>query len=255
MNHPLDGVREKMKRANEHLDRLEADTRTYLTSKPYRFSGEREGSYYVIKLRVLRETPLALAVTLGDVLYQLRSALDHLAFSLALLERKPPKGTEFPIFIDKPEFLRTTRGGGMWKARGIRADRRAIVQQLQPYKAGRDKLTHPLWVLHELTNADKHRTLNFGGGIAEELGFEFEYDDLTLGEPELIPGPFVDGAIVARVFAVQTGPHPRMQVKPHATFNVTYDEGGLFGGGKLPSLLELRDATANVVERFGSEFP
>lgn len=255
MAHPLDGVREKLGRANDHLDRLEADTRAHLKSQPYGFVGKREGSYHVIRVRVHRETPLALAVTLGDVLYQLRPAFDHLAYALALLKGKPPKGTEFPVFRDKTKFLRTGSGGGMWKVRGLCPDHQAIVKALQPYHAGRDSITHPLWVLHELTNADKHRTLNLGGSITEELGFRFDYDDLALGDPEIIPGPLIDGAVVCRVFTVETGPKPRMQVQPNATLNVTYDEGGLFGGRKIPTLLELRDVVNAAVAKFDRFFP
>ena len=121
---------------------------------------------------------------------------------------------------------------------------------LQPYKRGRNALTHPLWVLHELTNADKHRTLNMALGVIEELSFRYDYNDLAIAREESFPGPFVNDAVVARLFVIQTGPNPKMKVKPDAMFNVTYDEGQFFGGRKIPTLLKLRDAVAAVVRKF-----
>jgi hypothetical protein len=254
--HPLDGVRAKLDRANEYLDRLERDAREFLEAEPYRFVGKREGSYYVIRLQVLREPPISLAVTVGDILYCLRSSLDHLAWQLATLEGKPPAGTEFPVFKDEGKFLNDKRPGGLYKIRGLCAKHRALIQDLQPYQCGDDAIAAPLWVLHELANADKHRTLNLTVSTAEEIGFNLAYNDLAIREPiEIIPGPFVDNAIVGRIFTVQTGPNPEMAVQPRATFNVTYDEGGLFRQRQIPNLLELRDATVRTIEAFVSDFP
>jgi hypothetical protein len=252
--HPLDGAQAKLLRANEHLDRLERDSWEFLESEPYRFVGKREAHEYVIRLQVLAEPPISLAVTVGDVLFDLRSALDHLVWQLALLKQKPPVGTEFPIFKDEGKFLRTGRGGGLYKVRGLLPEHQTIIQSLQPYTRGEDAMSDPLWVLHELTNADKHRTLNMGMSMAEEIGFNFSFSDLVIKQPiEIIAGPFVDNAVVARVFTVETGPHPKMAVKPHAMFNITFDEGGLFGGQQIPNLLELRDAAVATVERFMRE--
>lgn len=250
----LSGVQEKFARANEHLKRLETDTHAFLKAEPYEFVPEREGDYALVRVKVKREIPLSLAVTLGDVFYNLRSALDHLTYALAELNGKPPRGTEFPIFKDKGKFFRTGPGGGLYKIRGLKPEHRTAIQALQPYKAGRDAIVQPLWVLHELANADKHRTLHMAGGIMEEFGLQFDYTDVALGEPELFAGRLIDGAVVGRVFILQTGTDPKMQVKPRALFNVTYDEAGLFEGRQVPTFLELRDAVGDVIARFKSAF-
>ena len=115
----LDGVRAKLARANEHLARLESDTHAFLENEPYRFALEVDGHDYVVRIKASREPPIELAIMLGDVLYNLRSSLDHLAWQLASLNGKPPAGTEFPIFKDRGKFTSSGRSGGLYKIRGL----------------------------------------------------------------------------------------------------------------------------------------
>jgi hypothetical protein len=78
----------------------------------------------------------------------------------------------------------------------------AVVELLQPYRAGRDAREHPLWALCELNNYDKHRQLHAVNHVAmapvvslasSSAGAWMEVADST--------GVLEDGALLARLFA------------------------------------------------------
>ena len=100
MSEPLDSVWLKVIRAKEHLDALYAEILEFLRTdpQPYAIQPEhnREGSEYVFHFKVNREPPTEWSVAVGDVTYNLRSALDHLAWQLALKhtrDREPRSAT------------------------------------------------------------------------------------------------------------------------------------------------------------------
>src|SRR5262249_19072530 len=95
----------------------------------------------------------------------LRSALDHVAWSLA--GTRADSFTEFPIFIDRDWFGardgkgRPERGSGLCKLHDMPAEAQAIIESLQPYRGlhGPPEID-ALWLLQRLSIEDKHRTLN-----------------------------------------------------------------------------------------------
>ncbi len=122
-----------------------------------------------------------LSLLIGDVVHNLRSALDSLAFALATafttpLPEKFARTSEFPIFGDedgqgragtgRAQFNRRdgqgrpARGSGLAKIQGWHPSAQAAVEQLQPYQRGLDFRADPLWVVHELDRLDKHRLLH-----------------------------------------------------------------------------------------------
>jgi hypothetical protein len=92
----------------------------------------------------------------GDIIHNLRAALDHLAQQLALigcptLTDKELRQIEFPI----AETLTKYEADKARKVRGMRPEAVEEIDRLKPYKDGNDAL----WRIHELDNIDKHRTL------------------------------------------------------------------------------------------------
>src|SRR5712692_6108746 len=92
----------------------------------------------------------------GDIVHNLRAALDHLAQQLALLgcptlNDKELRQIEFPI----AETLCKYEADKARKVKGMRPEAIEAIDRLRPYKDG----NHALWRLHELDNIDKHRTL------------------------------------------------------------------------------------------------
>lgn len=149
----------KLGRAQEHLDALDADTGRYFAGEPYRFVREYhpEGSR-VAGLAITEEPPERLALVIGDYLHNARAALDYLAWQLVLASGITPNGrTKFPI--SKDPRLKKKRRSGVVVEPGVSAPILAVVESLQPYHAP-DPALHPLWLINELSNIDKHRTLH-----------------------------------------------------------------------------------------------
>jgi hypothetical protein len=107
MAHPLAGYGWKRLRARQHFDTLHGEIDDFLTTRPFRLSTQfaPHARKYLIKAHVLKEPPLSLSVLIGDCLYNLRSALDHLAWQLAIYNgNQPSSHTEFPIFLEQKRF-------------------------------------------------------------------------------------------------------------------------------------------------------
>jgi len=152
-------IRVKIKRAKKHLTELEALAETYgdtyaqvVRAKDHtKFS---QGPPKFVKLPVVSFEMLAIA---GDVLHNLRSALDHTVYQLALVRNpktslKRLRETCFPIGKDVHTY-KSIAGG---KVKGVIEPRAMhFIDGLKPYKGGNDSL----WLLTELNNIDKHRRL------------------------------------------------------------------------------------------------
>ena len=92
----LSSVFLKLDRASEHLDCLREQTRTFLELKPTPFDFRtkktaRPGKpdLYILRAMVRREPPRELGLTIGDVVQNIRQALDHLVYELDTVRAQP----------------------------------------------------------------------------------------------------------------------------------------------------------------------
>ena len=159
---PLAGVREKLDRADHHVNTLREEIDGFIDAKRDSIVGsfDRGRSSYIFRLQDLDEPPLRWRVIMGDVAHNQRSALDHLAWQVIRRHRTPKRKTGFPICDEEPEegFARWAQGttscpGPLFGAGG---DAFECIEKMQPYHGGECRL---LLVLNQLWNADKHRFL------------------------------------------------------------------------------------------------
>src|SRR5207253_1894749 len=130
----------------------------------------------------------------------MRSSLDYVAHRLGDLHSGPiPKtnikelrNPEFPIFGDRPPRPNE------WTIKIGRAhpDAIKIIENMQPYVAG-DYTVHPLWILHELNNVDKHRMIT-PVVMARRVKDIREINARTLRARIPTGGPLEDGTEVYR---------------------------------------------------------
>jgi hypothetical protein len=99
--------------------------------------------------------PPTFAMRTGEALYQLRSVLDHTVMMLSDVS-PDSRATEFVIANSPGGFRRMSR-----RLDAIRStEARAFIEAVQPFReASGNPADNPLWVLHELFMADKHRRL------------------------------------------------------------------------------------------------
>ncbi|MBI4261368.1 MAG: hypothetical protein HY658_12475, partial [Actinobacteria bacterium] len=103
--------------------------------------------------------PGVLSLVLGDALHNYRSALDHLVFQLALMGRDggdAPEGTQF-VIRDTPEAFEKAKARGYLD--GVAQQHQDMIESVQPYRSA-DPALHPLGLLRDLSNVDKHRIIH-----------------------------------------------------------------------------------------------
>ena len=104
--------------------------------------------------RPLPIVPFNVPATACDVIQNLRSCLDHLAYQLARVgtaDAEPSRLVSFPIFEDEVKY----ESGRASRVAGMRPDAVKSIDALKPYKGGNELL----WRLHDLSNIEKHRLI------------------------------------------------------------------------------------------------
>lgn len=155
----LDGIRAKIERASIQLGQFEHDAVAFQRGA-YTTRVEPDFKAGVFRLFAkdmgLGDPPIQLRLLAGEIAYQLRSALDHLAYIFAV--QVPEWGREFPIFDTRAGY----EAKGRPKIKGMSAYHETIVESVQPYKRkgdGGPAHFDPLWMLHSINNTDKHRVI------------------------------------------------------------------------------------------------
>jgi len=146
------GPKLKIKRAKKHISELEALLQAFHQTKPYEPIREDDAKTgeYVYRVRIHKPIPVCISAIIGDIVHNLRSALDQLICDLVLANRKQiRRGTGFPISATVKHFEKASVG----KIKGISTKADRFIRRLKPYKGGNT----PLWILHELDALDKHQ--------------------------------------------------------------------------------------------------
>src|SRR5579864_5967531 len=164
------GAHARLDRALEQTQVLHAEFQEFAARSPHAAreiydaaTGRKRAEYLV-----LEEFPDAWSAVVGEIAYDLRSALDHAVYDLTCIESGGPLGqTGFPIFEDEARYDElTTRGepalgSGVFKIRGVNQYAKAAIKSLQPFEARKaTPFEEPmLSTLQELCAADRHRSV------------------------------------------------------------------------------------------------
>jgi hypothetical protein len=233
MAHALDGVRLKCQRARHHLSTLEAEFDAFgRDAYGFRHHVERHGGVHVYKVNRLRHTRPEWGPIIGDCLHNAASALDQLAYQLAILHSgRLPSGlardTHFPIYGSSREFWANLR-----KLQGIGPDLMAPIERLQPYHGFDGPDQHWLMILKRLSNSDKHRMLRTAG---YRFGGTADYKPDSLIETIFPTGPLKLGAELARF--VFDPPDPEMNVGPSFTVHIAFKDTPVAEGVDIRTML------------------
>jgi hypothetical protein len=115
---------------------------------------------WIERFHIREPPPLRWGVMLGDCVHNLRSALDHLIYQLTLLDGGTAEDcaqTQFPIASKSEAQFEQMADHRIPRLSKMH---RGMVKRAQPYHAGDKAWKHPLAILADLSNADKHRVLN-----------------------------------------------------------------------------------------------
>jgi len=160
--HPLDGAYQRVNRASEHLLDLKQRINILLqedfkrATKETQFIRLERGASpvpFLVFSFTPKLPPAICSIIVGEIIYNLRAALDYLVYELACFDSKQDvKRTQFPIERSEKAFER--RKGKY--LRGVSPEHVAAIKRLQPFN-GCD------WTkrLNAISNPDKHRKLSF----------------------------------------------------------------------------------------------
>jgi len=195
--------------------------------------------------------PLSLAI--GDVIHNLRSALDHLYFQLVTANGETPdRSTYFPIKKDRASYQQD-------RARfeqQIGSAAAAELDKLEPYPEG----SPFLWDLHQLDITDKHKLL-----VPVATCYRGTIDTMPMADftKPTATAPFTPGTMSLMtpgesvavtetptlLFEVPLTDPKHERITPQFAFDI--NEPGVVENGPLLAVLELLgDFTWPVIERF-----
>ena len=152
---PLDECFDRVRRAGEHLLELERVIESYRKAQEDISIAEFDpGKPSQIKLCVPGLSPPPhISILIGEICYNLRSALDYLVRLVSILDSgsEPKSRTQFLIEAREKDFSKRVQQGWLGE---MSTEHRAIIKGLQPYN-GCD------WTreLARISNEDKHSRL------------------------------------------------------------------------------------------------
>lgn len=144
----------KVERSKIHAAELDAQLELFLASNPYRaiIDPDTRNKTKHLLIEQIAPTPRHLPLIIGDVIHNLRSALDHLASDLVMFQEASIDNVYFPTGSDKDGFHEALK-------RHIRKAGPAAIQSLSKLEAYYGGDGAILRALHDLDLADKHRAI------------------------------------------------------------------------------------------------
>jgi hypothetical protein len=182
----------KLDRAAQHLDDLkrllvEHTSRPDLVKGTVEYRPDAPADRNLIPHFRVQALPHTVAAVAGDVVHNLRSALDHVAWQLVLTNGGTPvepgsgrRATQFPILTDEPGTLEVA---GVLSSEAL-----DIVRAAQPY-ASPGRPGRLLAALRHISNTDKHREA--------VRGYHGVSNWVTWREPDSPTGPWTAPVEVA----------------------------------------------------------
>lgn len=200
MPHLLDDPVQKVHRARRHVNEMEPFIedirRTYVGALRTEADSQTGEKRWVVEID---QPPISLDLSLiiGEVIYQYRSALDHLVWQLVIANQKLPTArTAFPIVDD---IAKWTNNATQQRIEGVDPGAQAILKSEQP-GGGRNPVRAQwlLW-LDDLWNVDKHRHIYTTVSATNMTMFNPPLPLRSRDEVFIHHGPIERGTVVASV--------------------------------------------------------
>jgi hypothetical protein len=207
------------------LEELATLISEYSEADPYELTIDTESDppWRIGRIKIPDAPLTEWGVIVGDFAHNLRSALDHLVYQLAVLNECDPEkmGTQFPIFMAEEDYLRagnrgrrkgklSNRDSQLW---GVSEAHKTVIDGLQPFQVDNPEIT-ALAVLNRMSNRDKHRLVSVSHGAMQNRSVIANPADPTT-EVEIIEadpsGVLEDGAELFR-YIVRPDPDAEVQL-------------------------------------------
>jgi hypothetical protein len=231
----------KLDRAKTHIEAVEDAIQGWLQSDAYTITEdvEAETGDHVLVAKVVEPFGQDWPLVIGDAVHNLRSALDHIAYQLALGGYQTqhhggpiPLGHQrrimFPVVatsnnpsLSVGDFYAQVAKGQL---RYVPHDAAAAIKALQPYQRSPGSPANDLlWVVNELDIIDKHRKLH-AMAVANPLQAMQISGNIYIEHMTLNGGPVEGERELMRWNIASLGPHPA-QMQRQFSRHVALTEG------------------------------
>ena len=269
-SNPLDGCWAKIERAEYHIKDLTKEIHKFIsqlenTSKLDHLHLDQRPAQRDYTLTLTIDPPLILGILAGEILYQLRSSLDHIVYQLLILNGVSGKAlekSEFPICEDSTRY----ENKGYSKIQNLTPYMLRVIEMIQPYNdlRGCAIKDHPLVVLHSMNNIDKHRimltpivetTSTVVASVTRSgpygIGINLVNNGVTTFEPsknrtQLVANVFVPGPIPEPVTVEG--------IRVECTFDVMFEQIGTRNNMIIPTLINIAGTVRSLVSEFNKKF-
>lgn len=257
----------KLDWAETQIDALADSIQGWLQSDAYTLVEytEPETGDQVLKAKISEPPRKEWPLMLGDAVHNLRSALDHLAYQLALdgyQANRPgefiPSGHQrrimFPIVAVSNDPKRSVEGFYeqvvKTQLRYVPDAAAATIKALQPYKRTPNApLTHPLWVINEIDVIDKHRKLHTTAAAFPLQTLAIGGGDVHIKHLEIGGGPVENDSEIMRWNIEAIGASP-VEMESHFSRHIGLTDipGGNCGSVDILEMLRVSlDITRDVI--------
>ena len=164
------GINAKIERADDQIQTFDADIDKFcavIKRSIVRENDRGTGEQKWVFRGVTPEPPIEWSIRAGEILYNLRSALDHLVWQLVLANgQEPTRDNQFPI-CDEEAAWANRRTNKLLE--GVAKNDKETIRYLQPFNPflqlpingqNRPCNAQVFRTLRDLCNVDKHRHLN-----------------------------------------------------------------------------------------------
>lgn len=188
--------------------------------------------------------PLYLSTIIGDALYSLRSALDHLVYELIRANGQQATGrSAFPLITsNEPDYDRVAT----IQVQGMDPYAAAAIKTLQPYHRGHRNRDKWLRLLKHLNDIDKHRHLHLV--VPASAGSLFDRGVPLDTKIAIHQGVLKLGTEIARV------PEEHMDVQTGFFPEVAFSDPEAFNEPAYQLLIGIRECVITIVARFRHDF-
>ena len=162
----LEGVYAKVERAHSQLRSLESDLGKYCDQQRLMIVHRRESDRQIwVFVGETPRVPVEFSVRIGEIVHNLRSALNHLVWQLVIANGETTdRRNEYPIFREEHRYENESKR----KLRGVEPHGKSMIRSYQPYQV-HGGIGSQLWLLHVMSTNDKHRHLNITTAIANGM--------------------------------------------------------------------------------------
>lgn len=200
MSAPFDDCRKRIERAEAHRETFAKIWNEFIAKEDGVYDVDLgidpKGTCFIAVIPA--PLPEGLSLELGEMLYQLRAALDGCIYEAAILEsgKNPPPNEqklEFPICISPKSF-----NDSSWKLGPLTQKRITLVEAVQPYNT--PKLTpddlpfnfnRSIGILNDWARKDRHRRLHVTGSFVVASAPMFRVPKgVTIRNVRLLPNGF-----------------------------------------------------------------